>query len=65
MSPSSWVRAQSILDVENTYLWSQASGRENNAPNQQMDEFKNDAYENANIYNERTKRWYDKHILRK
>ena len=29
-----------------------------------MDEFRNDAYENAKIYKERTKNWHDKHILR-
>ena len=28
-----------------------------------MDEFWNDAYENAKIYKERTKKWHDKKIL--
>ena len=30
-----------------------------------MDEFRNDAYENAKIYKEWTKKWYDKQILRR
>ena len=30
----------------------------------EMDEFWNDAYENAKIYKERTKKWHDKQILR-
>ena len=29
----------------------------------EMDEFRNDAYENAKIYKERTKNWHDKQIL--
>ena len=31
----------------------------------EMDEFWNDAYENAKIYKERTKKWHDKQILRR
>ena len=31
----------------------------------EMDEFRNDAYENAKIYKERTKKWHDKQILRR
>ena len=30
-----------------------------------MDEFQNDAYENAKIYKEQTKKWHDKQILRR
>lgn len=30
-----------------------------------MDEFRNEAYENAKIYKERIKAWHDKHILKK
>ena len=29
----------------------------------EMEEFRNNAYENARIYKERTKRWHDKHIM--
>lgn len=28
-------------------------------------EFQQDTYENAKIYKEKTKRWHDKHIMRK
>ena len=31
----------------------------------ELDEFKNEAYENARIYKEKTKAWHDKHITRK
>ncbi|KAJ4700581.1 Retrovirus-related Pol polyprotein [Melia azedarach] len=31
----------------------------------EMEEFRNDAYENARIYKERTKKWHDKHIMRR
>jgi hypothetical protein len=31
----------------------------------EMDEFRNDAYESAWIYKDKTKRWPDKHILKK
>ena len=30
-----------------------------------LDEFRNEAYENAQIYKEKTKSWNDKHIVRK
>ena len=31
----------------------------------ELDEFRNEAYENARIYNEKTKAWHDKHIMRR
>ena len=31
----------------------------------ELDEFRNEAYENARIYKEKTKSWHDKHITRK
>ena len=31
----------------------------------ELDEFKNEAYENARIYKERKKSWHDKHIAKK
>ena len=31
----------------------------------ELDEFQNEAYENARIYKEKTKAWHDKHISRK
>ena len=30
----------------------------------EMDEFRLDAYENAKLCKERTKRWYDKHLIK-
>ena len=31
----------------------------------ELEELHNDSYENTKIYKEKTKRWYDKHLLRK
>ena len=31
----------------------------------ELDEYRNEAYENARIYKEKTKAWHDKHIVRK
>ena len=31
----------------------------------ELEEFHNEAYENSKIYNEKTKAWHDKHIVRK
>ena len=31
----------------------------------ELDEFRNESYENARIYKEKTKVWHDKHIARK
>ena len=31
----------------------------------ELEEFRNEAYENARIYKEKTKAWHDKHIVRK
>ena len=31
----------------------------------ELEEIRNDSYENAKIYKEKTKRWHDKHLLRK
>ena len=31
----------------------------------ELDEFRNEAYENARIYKEKTKAWHEKHIFRK
>ena len=31
----------------------------------ELDEFRNEAYENARIYKEKMKAWHDKHIVRK
>ena len=31
----------------------------------ELEEFRNEAYENAKIYKEKMKAWHDKHIIRK
>ena len=31
----------------------------------EVDEFRNEAYENAQIYKEKTKAWHEKHIMRR
>ena len=31
----------------------------------ELEEFRNEAYENVKIYKEKTKAWHDKHIVRK
>ena len=31
----------------------------------ELDEFRNEVYENARIYKEKKKTWHDKHIMRK
>ena len=30
-----------------------------------LEELRNDSYENAKIYKEQTKKWHDKHVLRR
>ncbi|XP_073057382.1 uncharacterized protein [Primulina eburnea] len=42
-----------------------ASGEQRLLQLNEMEEFRNDAYENAKIYKEKTKRWHDKQILRR
>ncbi|XP_075478843.1 uncharacterized protein LOC142519698 [Primulina tabacum] len=43
----------------------QASGDVRKLHLSEMDEFRNDAYENAKIYKEQTKKWHDKIIVRR
>ncbi|XP_039129088.1 uncharacterized protein LOC120265278 [Dioscorea cayenensis subsp. rotundata] len=43
----------------------QAAGEKRILQLNELDEFRNEAYENAKIYKERTKAWHDKFILRK
>ena len=42
-----------------------AAGKKRLLQLNEMDEFRNDAYENAKIYKEQTKKWHDKQILRR
>ncbi|XP_020270991.1 uncharacterized protein LOC109846180 [Asparagus officinalis] len=41
------------------------AGEERKLQRHELDELRLDSYENARIYKERTKRWYDKNILRR
>ena len=44
---------------------SKVSGEKRMLQLSELDEFRNEAYENAQIYKEKTKAWHDKHIIRK
>ena len=44
---------------------SKAAGEKRMLQLSELDEFRNEAYENARIYKEKTKAWHDKHIVRK
>ena len=44
---------------------SKVAGEERLLKLNEMDEFHLDAYENAKLYKERTKRWHDKHVIRR
>ena len=53
-----WATQQ--LNMDNTLV-----GEKRMLQLNELDEFRNEAYENARIYKERTKAWHDKHIARK
>ena len=42
-----------------------AAGKRRTLQLNEMAEFRQEAYKNAKIYKEKTKRWHDKHIMRK
>jgi hypothetical protein len=53
-----WAMKQLNMDL-------QVAGEKRILQLNEMDEFRNESYENAKIYKERTKAWHDKHIVRK
>ena len=53
-----WATRQ--LNIDNTLV-----GEKRILQLSELDEFHNEAYENARIYKEKTKAWHDKHIARK
>ncbi|XP_075515872.1 uncharacterized protein LOC142550683 [Primulina tabacum] len=66
-------QAKGLAEVSNRAFWAvkklnfdlQASGDVRKLQLSEMDEFRNDAYENAKIYKEQTKKWHDKIIVRR
>ena len=61
------------MELEHRAYWatrllnmdSKVAGKKRMLQLSELDEFRNEAYENARIYKEKTKDWHDKHIVRK
>ena len=62
-----------LVELEHRAYWatwllnmdSKVAGEKRMLQLSELDEFRNEAYENARIYKEKTKAWHDKHIQRK
>ncbi|XP_031253342.1 uncharacterized protein LOC116111280 [Pistacia vera] len=62
-----------LVELEHRSYWAvkflnfdlQAAGAKRLLQLNEMEEFRNNAYENAQIYKEKTKQWYNKHIVNK
>ena len=65
MPPADRIGASSLLGNSEVEHGQYTSRRETEATVSELDEFRNEAYENARIYKERIKAWHDKHIMRK
>ncbi|XP_020243432.1 uncharacterized protein LOC109821677 [Asparagus officinalis] len=51
--------------IKNIHLDLKEAGKQRKLQLNELDELRLDAYENAKIYKEGTKKWHDQHILRK
>ena len=65
MPPAGGIGASSKLGNSATKYGQYLAGEKRMLQLSELDEFRNESYENARIYKEKTKAWHDKHIVRK
>ena len=56
---------KAYLATKQLNMDSKAVGEKHILQLSELEELRNEAYENAQIYKEKTKAWHDKHIVRK